>query len=212
MRKPTVDGEKVKGRLMRAMWLFLALLFLVTGVLVGIYSFWQGTHQNNDQNSAQSQGPTCTNDPSVVFNGAGAGGAPLAGQQLANFTPTASVQSLSCIDVKTGSGNQTVQSTSTITANYTGALAATGKIFQSSLDNNGQPFSTQLTGVIPGWQEGLIGMRAGGERRLIIPSVLAYGPQGSCETPNPKDTTKCEKYSIPPNANLVFDVTVLAIQ
>jgi len=183
------------------MWLFMALLFVVTGLGVGIYAFWQGTHQNNGSSSptAQTQGPTCTNDASLQIAGSSTSSAKLAGTKLANFTPVAHTASLSCIDAKTGSG-AAVTSASTITAQYTGAVAATGTIFQSSLDSGGQPFSAALSQVIPGWQEGLLGMKAGGERRLLIPAALAYGataPAGS---------------GIPANADLVFDITVLAIQ
>lgn len=216
MIKPQVNGEKVKSGLKRAMWLFMALLFVVTGLGVGVYAFWQATHQNNNQsttsNTSQTQGPACTSDPNLQITGSAASSGKLAGTKLPNFTPTPHITSLSCIDAKAGTGTSTVQSSSTITANYTGAVAATGIIFQSSLDNDGQPFSTALSGVIPGWQEGLLGMRAGGERRLLIPAVLAYGAAGSCQTPDPKDNTKCDKYSIPPNTDLVFDVTILAIQ
>jgi len=204
MQKPEVSGEKVKSGLRRAMWLFMAMLFLVTGLGVGVYAFLEGTHQNNTSSTTtpntQSQVPACTNDPTLQIAGSSASGGKLAGTKLVNFTPIAHIASLSCIDAKIGTGTATVQSTSTITANYTGAVAATGKIFQSSLDNNGQPFSTQLSGVIPGWQEGLLGMRAGGERRLLVPAALAYGanpPAGS---------------GIPANADLVFDITVLAVQ
>lgn len=205
MKKPELSGEKIKGGLRRAMWLFMAMLFVVTGLGVGVYAFWVNTHQNNNQTSpstaanTQTQGPNCTSDPTLQFNSV-SGSAKLAGAQLSSFTPTAHTPSLSCVDVKVGTGSQTVQSSSTIVANYTGAVAATGKIFQSSLDNNGQPFSTALNGVITGWQQGLLGMKAGGERRLLIPAALAYGA-------NPPSGA-----GIPANADLVFDITVLAIQ
>jgi hypothetical protein len=203
MKKPAVDGEKIKGGLRRAMWLFMAVLFLVTGLGVGIYAFWQGTHQDNASNTppaVQTQGPTCKTDPTLKLSGDSSNSGKLAGTQLVNFTPVAHVSSLSCIDTKIGLSGSAVTSASTITAQYTGGVAATGKIFQSSLDNGGQPFSTALSGVIPGWQEGLLGMKAGGERRLLIPAALAYGanaPAGS---------------GIPNNADLVFDITVLAVQ
>jgi len=52
--------------------------------------------------------------------------------------------------------------------------------------------------VIPGWDQGLLGMKAGGTRRLVIPSQLAYGSTGSGST-------------IPPNSDLVFVVKLLRI-
>jgi FKBP-type peptidyl-prolyl cis-trans isomerase len=203
MNKPELDGDKIKGGLKRAMWLFMALLFVVTGLGVGVYAFWQSTHPASDSTTntaAQTSGVKCSNNPNIQFNVASTGATKIAGTKLSDFTPTNNINALSCIDVKVGSSGQAVQSSSSITANYTGAIAKTGVIFQSSLDNGGQPFTTALSGVIPGWQEGLIGMRAGGERRLLIPAALAYGatpPSGA---------------GIPANADLVFDITVLVVQ
>ena len=200
--------------LKRAGWIFLAALFIVTGLGVGIVGFWQATHTNNNQSqtqTAQNQAPTCTNDPSIQFNSP-IGSEKLAGAKLSDFTPVAHAPALNCTDVKVGSGGQAVSSSSSITANYTGAVASTGVIFQSSLDNNGQPFTSGLSSVIPGWQQGLLGMRAGGERRLLIPSALAYGATGSCQIQDSKNPAKCDVYAINPNTDLVFDITVLAVQ
>lgn len=194
----------MKDFLKRAGWIFLAALFVITGLGVGLVAFWQGTHPSNNSSTNSSQTQTanlpaakCTSDPSITFN-APTGSQKLAGAQLADFTPVSKIANLSCIDVKVGTSGKAVQSSSTITANYTGAVASTGIIFQSSLDNNGQPFTQALSGLIPGWQEGLVGMKAGGERRLMIPSSLAYGNQAQT--------------GIPANSDLVFDITVLAVQ
>src|SRR5205085_521848 len=95
-----------------------------------------------------------------------------------------------------GTGD-TVKPNATVTVDYTGAVASTGVIFQSSKDS-GQPVSFPLSGVIKGWTQGIPGMKVGGTRRLLIPASLAYGatpPQGS---------------GIPANADLVFDVTMHA--
>jgi FKBP-type peptidyl-prolyl cis-trans isomerase len=118
----------------------------------------------------------------------------LQGTQLANFTPVASVPQLQQIDTTPGTG-ATVKAGDTVTVDYTGAVASTGKIFQSSKDT-GQPVSFPLSQVIAGWSQGIPGMKVDGTRRLLIPAALAYGsqpPQGS---------------GIPANADLVFDVTV----
>lgn len=107
---------------------------------------------------------------------------------------------LQYIDVTTGTG-AVAQSTSTISAQYTGWLQSNGKKFDSSYDHGGQPFSVQLGQgqVIPGWDEGLVGMKVGGTRRLIIPPALAYGAAGQPPT-------------IPANATLIFDVTLLSVK
>jgi FKBP-type peptidyl-prolyl cis-trans isomerase len=115
---------------------------------------------------------------------------------MAGFTPVKHVDYVKCQDIKVGSG-ATATPTSTITATYTGALASSGVIFQSSLDS-GQPFTTPLTQVIQGWQAGIPGMKVGGTRRMMIPAQYAYGPQSVA--------------GIPPNSDLVFDVTLLAVK
>lgn len=117
---------------------------------------------------------------------------------MQNFTPIASVDKLQAIDLRTGNGT-TVRPGDTVTVIYTGAVASTGVVFDSNADT-AQPATFPLSSVIAGWTDGIPGMKVGGERRLLIPAAAAYGanpPAGS---------------GIPPNADLVFDVTVLAIQ
>jgi FKBP-type peptidyl-prolyl cis-trans isomerase len=101
-------------------------------------------------------------------------------------------------DLIPGTG-QTVQAGQTVTVNYVGVLCKTGKEFDSSWKRN-QPFTTALTAgsVIPGWVQGIPGMKVGGRRELIIPSNLAYGKTGSPPT-------------IPPNSPLVFVVDLLSV-
>jgi peptidylprolyl isomerase len=87
----------------------------------------------------------------------------------------------------------------TVTVQYVGALYDTGEEFDASWDR-GEPFELTLGGgtVIEGWDQGLVGMKAGGRRELIIPPDLGYGPQGSPPT-------------IPGNATLVFIVDMVSI-
>ncbi len=80
-------------------------------------------------------------------------------------------------DLKVGTG-ATVTATDTLTVNYIGVSCSTGKIFDSSY-SRGQPATFALSGVIKGWQDGIPGMKVGGERLLGIPAVEAYGSQGS---------------------------------
>jgi FKBP-type peptidyl-prolyl cis-trans isomerase len=121
----------------------------------------------------------------------------LQGTKLADFTPTSSVPELQKIDTTPGTGDE-VKAGQTVTVDYTGAVASTGVIFQSSKDT-GQTVSFPLNQVIAGWSQGIPGMKVGGTRRLLIPANLAYGanpPAGS---------------GIPANADLVFDVTLHSI-
>ena len=101
-------------------------------------------------------------------------------------------------DLVTGTG-QTAKAGDTVTVNYVGELYKTGKEFDSSWSRN-QPFTTALTtgSVIPGWVQGIPGMKVGGRRELIIPASLAYGKAGSPPT-------------IPPNSPLVFVVDLLSV-
>jgi FKBP-type peptidyl-prolyl cis-trans isomerase len=120
-----------------------------------------------------------------------------AGKKLEGFSPVQSADKLEKIDLQKGDGKE-ADKESEVTAHYTGALAKTGVIFESSLDS-GQPATFPLKGVIKGWQEGVPGMQEGGKRRLIIPASLAYGEQGS----PPK---------IGPNEPLVFDIELISVK
>lgn len=121
----------------------------------------------------------------------------LEGTKLLAFEPVASVMELTSIDLVEGTG-AIVSEGATITAHYTGALVDNGVIFQSSHDF-GKPATFGLHQVIAGWTQGVPGMKVGGTRRLIIPSVLAYGSRRAAA-------------NIPPNSNLVFDIELVAIK
>lgn len=170
---------------------FFAVLFLLSASATTIAVIYQMV-QNHQSQSAQAK-LKCT--PSLTQTGAQVG--KLQGNKLTNFTPTDSIPQLKEIDTKPGTGDA-VAAGATVTVDYTGAVACDGIIFQSSLDS-GKPVSFPLTQVIPGWTQGIPGMKVGGTRRLLIPAALAYGanpPQGS---------------GIPANADLVFDVTLHGI-
>lgn len=101
-------------------------------------------------------------------------------------------------DLIVGTG-ATAKAGSTITVNYVGVLYKTGKEFDSSWSRN-QPFTTALStsSVIPGWVQGIAGMKVGGRRELIIPPSLGYGTAGSPPT-------------IPGNSTLIFVVDLLSV-
>lgn len=66
---------------------------------------------------------------------------------------------------------------SAVTADYVGVGYKTREVFDSSFER-GQPSTFPLSGVIPGWTEGVTGMKPGSARLLLIPAELAYGPAG----------------------------------
>lgn len=100
-------------------------------------------------------------------------------------------------DLVIGSGAEAVKG-KRITVHYTGWLE-NGTKFDSSLDRK-QPFTITLGigEVIRGWDEGLVGMREGGKRKLTIPPEMGYGIHGAGGV-------------IPPNAVLVFEVELLRV-
>jgi FKBP-type peptidyl-prolyl cis-trans isomerase FkpA len=107
-------------------------------------------------------------------------------------------------DLKVGAGAE-ARPGRRVSVHYTGWLYHPtkpdhkGRKFDSSRDRN-KPFDITLGQgeVIPGWDEGLSGMKVGGERRLVIPPGMAYGSSGQGD--------------IPPNATLIFDVELMGVQ
>lgn len=99
-------------------------------------------------------------------------------------------------DLVVGTGATAVAG-DTVTVHYVGTLT-NGTKFDSSYDRN-QPYTFRLGAgqVIPGFDQGVAGMRVGGKRRLTIPPDLAYGSQG--------------QGPIPPNATIVFEIDLVSI-
>jgi peptidylprolyl isomerase len=118
---------------------------------------------------------------------------PMPQQPAGNAVRTAS--GLEYIDEVVGSGAQP-QPGQTVVVHYTGYLDD-GTIFDSSVQR-GQPAEFPVDQVIAGFREGVLGMKVGGKRRLIIPPELGYGAQG--------------QGPIPPNARLTFDVELLEVK
>ncbi len=102
-------------------------------------------------------------------------------------------------DITEGEGTE-AQVGDTLTMQYVGVNYSNGKEFDTSWDKP-EPFSFQLGAgsVIPGWDQGIVGMKVGGRRELTIPPDLGYGAQGS-----PPD--------IPPDETLIFIVDLLDVQ
>lgn len=104
---------------------------------------------------------------------------------------------LQVVDEKIGTGSA-VKSGDTVQINYVGTLT-NGTKFDASADHGG-PFTTQIGvgQVIKGWDEGIIGMKVGGKRKLVIPPSLGYGDQSVG--------------NIPPNSTLIFQVQLVGIK
>jgi peptidylprolyl isomerase len=111
-------------------------------------------------------------------------------------------KALECMDLVVGDGKP-ASPTSTVSVQYTGVLYQNGELFDSSWQNGGKPVQFPLTGVVPGFTQGIGGtgavepMREGGRRLMILPAQLGYGSQANG--------------SIPANAPLVFVVDLTSV-
>ena len=114
--------------------------------------------------------------------------------------PSTSNGTFTQTDLVVGTG-ATANTGSVATVTYSGWLYDTSKVDSKGTffdGGSGFTFTIGAGGVIAGWDQGVVGMRVGGQRRLIIPPELAYGSSG--------------RPPIPPNATLVFDITLTAVQ
>ena len=121
---------------------------------------------------------------------------------MSDAAPTTTSSGLQYTDTKVGTG-VTPKRGQTAVVHYTGWLyndGAKGKKFDSSVDR-GEPFSfpVGMGRVIKGWDEGVVSMKVGGKRTLIIRPDLGYGARGAGGV-------------IPPNATLIFDVELLDVK
>ena len=102
-------------------------------------------------------------------------------------------------DIVVGVGNE-AKDHNKVVVNYTGTLE-NGSIFDSSLKPGRDPFTFTLGvgSVIKGWDQGVMGMKVGGKRKLVIPPELGYGDKGAGNV-------------IPPNTTLYFEVELLEVE
>jgi len=104
-------------------------------------------------------------------------------------------------DVKTGHGAPAKKGAD-VSVTYIGISCSTGKVFDASYLHGNQPFDVKPLGqasVIQGWNQGLLGVKSGGVRELVIPAALGYGAQGSPPT-------------IKPNETLIFLISVKSVK
>lgn len=99
-------------------------------------------------------------------------------------------------DVVTGTG-ETAAADNTVAVRYTGALYADGTVFDASWSRGKDPISFPLSKVVPGFKQGIVGMKVGGRREIVVPPTLGYGAAGNGP--------------VPANATLVFVVDLVKV-
>ena len=165
----------MRDKLRRFAWGFMAVVFVLTGVVFSVIIIFQSDNQKDN---------TSQNQP-----------AKLIGTNLPNFQSRAKVDKLEIKDTTKG-GGQVVKDGSTVTVQYLGVRSSDGLIFDTTLDR-GQAATFQLSkgSVIDGFRQGLIGMKAGGSRDIWIPAALGYGAAGAGQY-IPPNTDLCFQISL----------------
>ena len=120
------------------------------------------------------------------------------GVEEVDDTWTTTASGLKYKDIVVGSG-EAPEKGATVKVEYTGWLEATGKEFDSSVGRAPIAFNVGTGRVIPGWDEGILGMKVGGHRLLSVPSELGYGENGAGD-------------AIPPDSQLQFDCKLKSIE
>lgn len=180
----------------RTFALIIALIFLITTLATG--AFVVASIISDSKQDPTSETNTGTqNDQSAADSSCAIGNEP--GQETLPapevYKPTGDVTTLDKTDLEVGTGAE-VKSGDCVIAKYYGTLATSGEVFDENFTTDqGLIFQAGVGSVIEGWDQGVIGMKVGGTRRLVIPSDMAYGENGAG--------------SIPPNADLVFVVKIV---
>ena len=167
----------------------------------------QGVQSAADQTTMNAQQAAGQAGAGSTENAAAAAQAAAAVQAAQPVPPQPSGPQVEITERVVGKGKEAV-SGSEVKVNYTGWLHrpllvnGRGRKFDSSLDAGRTPIEFRLGAgmVIQGWERGIAGMRVGGKRTLVIPSQLAYGKRGA------------PGGSIPPDADLIFDVELVGVK
>jgi peptidylprolyl isomerase len=172
----------------RIAWIVGTVAFVAVVLLV--LSLVKGNDKKTDAASTSSSVSTSTT-PATLASAAGqpcvALADPLpAGAPDVPVVPGPPPTELQTTDLVEGTGDP-VPEGATVTVDYIGVSCSTGKIFDSSY-SRGQPATFPLAQVIPGWTQGIPGMKAGGQRLLVIPPDLGYGDSGAGSDIAPGET------------------------
>lgn len=188
----------------RVFALILAALFFATSVAAGAAVIWQ-INQDNKNQEEQLANQASQNDQLSAFEESMMECNISEPVQAAKedtpevFKPKDGVKELQKTDLKEGSGREAKDGDCLI-VKYHGTLAKDGKKFDGNFEEEtALQFSLGQGMVIPGWDQGMVGIKEGGTRRLVIPADMAYGEH----SPSP---------DIPPNSDLVFDIELTAAQ
>jgi peptidylprolyl isomerase len=191
-------ASNIKPR-QRAFALTIALIFLVTTLATSVFvvmAIIQDSKKKDPVDITQTDKATSEADSAKCAIDSVTGQATLPVPEV--FKPTGDVTALATTDLEPGTG-ATIKAGDCIIAKYYGTLATSGEKFDENFTSDGGlVLQVGVGSVIPGWDEGIVGMKVGGTRRLVIPSDKAYGEQGSG--------------AIPANADLVFVVKVTEVK
>jgi len=184
---PTLAG--VPRPLTAVLLALLALVFAVSAAACGEDEEPAQPAQTQAQEPAETQEAPATTEPATGRADVEVGGAKdLERKPRIRRPPGEPPAALQTRDLVTGKGAG-AQAGDTISVQYVGVSFSNGKEFDASWER-GEPFAFPLGAgqVIPGWDQGLVGMKAGGRRVLVIPPDQAYGPQGSPPAIGPNET------------------------
>ena len=183
---------KLPGRIFA---MTFAIIFFASAAAFAVFVIYDTVQSHKDANSSSAQ-DTSTQSTTANCQEDTKTEETLKAPEI--YKTNAKVTSLQLTDLSVGAG-AAAKSGDCLVVKYYGTLATDGKMFdQNYTEKTGFAFALGQGQVIEGWDKGLVGMKPGGVRRLVIPAAQAYGPSA--------------RGSIPANSDLVFTVKLLRIQ